>query len=148
MRKNFIFNIILLIGLNLLIKPFWIFGIDRTIQNTVDVQVYGIYYTLFNFSFLFNIILDMGITNFNNRSVARQKDFLKENFSRIFSLKIILFFFYLLFMIVAGFIIWHNQLQIKMLIPLLVNQFLSTFILYLRSNVSGLLMFKTDSFYR
>ena len=146
MRKNFIFNIILLIGLNLLIKPFWIFGIDRTIQNTVDVQVYGIYYTLFNFSFLFNIILDMGITNFNNRSVARQKDFLKENFSRIFSLKIILFFFYLLFMIAAGFIIWHNQLQIKMLIPLLVNQFLSTFILYLRSNVSGLLMFKTDSF--
>ncbi len=146
MKKKFILNIILLIGLNLLIKPFWIFGIDRTVQNIVDPAIYGIYFPLFNFSFLFNILLDIGITNFNNRSIARQKNFLEENFSKIFSLKIILFIFYFLFMIIIGIFMGYNQLQIKMLIPLLINQFLSSFILYLRSNISGLLMFKTDSF--
>lgn len=93
MQRKFIVNIIILIGLNLLIKPFWIFGIDRTVQNIVDTQTYGIYFALFNFTFLFNIALDMGITNFNNRSVARRNDFLKESFARIFSLKIILFVF-------------------------------------------------------
>ena len=146
MRKKFIINIIILIGLNLLIKPFWIFGIDRTVQNTVDAQTFGMYFTLFNFTFLFNILLDMGITNFNNRSVARQSDFLKESFSRILSLKVLLFVFYVVLMLLIGIVIGYNRMQIEMLIPLLFNQFLAGLILYLRSNISGLLMFKTDSF--
>lgn len=145
MQRKFIVNIIILIGLNLLIKPFWIFGIDRTVQNIVDTQTYGIYFALFNFTFLFNIALDMGITNFNNRSVARRNDFLKESFARIFSLKIILFVFYLVFMLLIGILIGYDATHIKMLIPLLINQFLASFILYLRSNISGLLLFKTDS---
>lgn len=146
MRKKFIINIIILIGLNLLIKPFWIFGIDRTVQNTVDAQTFGMYFTLFNFTFLFNILLDMGITNFNNRSVARQSDFLKESFSRILSLKVLLFVFYVVLMLLIGIVMGYNRMQIEMLIPLLFNQFLAGLILYLRSNISGLLMFKTDSF--
>ena len=145
MRKKFIINIIILIGLNLLIKPFWIFGIDRTVQNTVDAQTYGLYLALFNFSFIFNMMLDVGITNFNNRSLARDSAFLKESFSRIFSLKIILFVFYFILMLIIGICIGYNKMQIQLLIPLLFNQFLSLFILFLRSNISGLLMFKTDS---
>lgn len=145
MQRKFIVNIIILIGLNLLIKPFWIFGIDRTVQNLVDAETYGMYFALFNFTFLFNIALDMGITNFNNRSVARCNDFLKESFARIFSLKLLLFVFYFMLMLITGIVIGYNSLQIKMLIPLLINQFLAGFILYLRSNISGLLLFKTDS---
>lgn len=145
MQRKFIVNIIILIGLNLLIKPFWIFGIDRTVQNFVNAETYGMYFALFNFTFLFNIALDMGITNFNNRSVARRNDFLKESFARIFSLKIILFVFYLVFMLLTGLLIGYDSTHIKMLIPLLINQFLASFILYLRSNISGLLLFKTDS---
>ena len=145
MQRKFIVNVIILIGLNLLIKPFWIFGIDRTVQNTVDPGTYGMYFALFNFTFLFNIVLDMGITNFNNRSVARRNEFLKESFARIFSLKLMLFVCYFVLMLLMGLLIGYDAMQIKMLIPLLVNQFLAGFILYLRSNISGLLMFKTDS---
>lgn len=145
MQRKFIVNIIILIGLNLLIKPFWIFGIDRTVQNIVGAETYGMYFALFNFTFLFNIALDMGITNFNNRSVARRNDFLKESFARIFSLKIILFFFYFVLMLLTGILIGYDAPHIKMLVPLLINQFLASFILYLRSNISGLLLFKTDS---
>ena len=56
MQRKFLTNLGLLLFLNLLIKPFWIFGIDRTVQNTVGVEEYGFYFVVFNFSFLFNII--------------------------------------------------------------------------------------------
>jgi len=33
MKRKFINNLGFLLFLNLLVKPFWIFGIDRTVQN-------------------------------------------------------------------------------------------------------------------
>lgn len=145
MQRKFIINLLLFIGLNLLIKPFYIFGIDRTVQNVVGESTYGIYFALFNFSLIFNILLDLGITNFNNRSVAKSKNFLNEAFSRILTLKLLLGAFYIIFVLILGWIVGYDALQFKLLIPLIINQFLSSFILYLRSNISGLLLFKTDS---
>jgi len=61
MQKKFITNLALLLLLNLLIKPFWILGIDRAVQNAVSPAEYGLFYALFNFSFLFIIHLDFVI---------------------------------------------------------------------------------------
>ncbi len=41
MQKKFITNLALLLLLNLLIRPFWILGIDRAVQNAVSVVVPG-----------------------------------------------------------------------------------------------------------
>lgn len=57
MKKKFVTNLAFLIGVNLLIKPFWIFGIDRTVQNSVGAVDYGIYYALFNFPFYLTFCL-------------------------------------------------------------------------------------------
>jgi hypothetical protein len=35
MRKKFALNLLFLLAANLLVKPFWIFGIDRVVQNKV-----------------------------------------------------------------------------------------------------------------
>ena len=78
MLKKFLKNIALVLFLNLLIKPFWILGIDRTVQNVVGVADYGFYYSIFSFSFLLNILLDFGITNFNNKNIAITQD-INEN---------------------------------------------------------------------
>ncbi|MDR2408265.1 MAG: oligosaccharide flippase family protein [Bacteroidales bacterium] len=145
MRRKFIIHLFLFLGFNFLVKPFWVFGIDRTVQNTVGEHAYGIYFALFNFSLIFNMLLDFGITNFNNRSVARSNDFLRESFSRIFTLKLLLGVFYIGFVLIAGYVIGYDICRYQVLIPLVVNQFLASFILYLRSSISGLLMFKTDS---
>jgi O-antigen/teichoic acid export membrane protein len=134
------------LGFNLLVKSFWIFGIDRTVQNTVGEHTYGMYFALFNFSLLFNMFLDFGITGFNNRSVARSADFLHNAFSRVFTLKLLLGVFYILFVLFAGLLAGYNASEYKLLMFLALNQFLAGFILYLRSNISGLLLFKTDSF--
>ncbi len=146
MQRKFLTNLGLLLFLNLLIKPFWIFGIDRTVQNTVGVADYGFYFVIFNFSFLFNILLDLGITNFNNRNIAQHNHLLNKHFSGILVLKFLLGIFYILITyMIAVFIMGYSGDQLYLLAFLAFNQFLSSFILYLRSNISGLLLFKTDS---
>ena len=63
MKKTFFQNLLFLIFINLLVKPFYVLGVDRPVQNLVGHESYGLYFALFNFSFLFNIVLDIGITN-------------------------------------------------------------------------------------
>lgn len=146
MQKKFLTNLALLILLNLLIKPFWILGIDRAVQNAVGSSDYGFYYALLNFSFLLNIILDCGITNFNNKNIAQNGHLLNKHLSSIIVLRIILSVIYITFSILAGLLIGYSWWQLKLLLVLCFNQMLISFILYLRSNIAGLHLFKTDSF--
>jgi O-antigen/teichoic acid export membrane protein len=128
-----------------LVKPFWVLGIDRVVQNSVGSADYGIYFSLFNLSILFNIILDLGLTNFNNRNIARHSHLLSKYFSNIVVLKILLGVLYAIITITVGLIAGYDYNKFKLLIILIFNQFLLSFILYLRSNISGLHKFKTDS---
>lgn len=144
-QKDFIFNISLLLFLNLLIKPFWVLGIDIGVQNSIGAQQYGLYFAVFNFTFLFNMLLDMGVTNFNNRNIARHNQLLTKHISGIISLKMLLAILYLVISFLAAFLIGYKDLQLKILFWAGINQILNSFILYLRSNISALLYFKTDS---
>lgn len=145
MQKKFLTNLALLLFLNFLVKPFWIFGIDLTVQNVVGDVDYGFYFTIFNFAFVLNILLDAGITNFNNRNIAQHHFLLNKHFSGIIILKFLLAFLYVAVIFAVALTIGYNAAQLKMLAWIGFNQFLLSFILYLRSNISGLLMFRTDS---
>lgn len=145
MKKKFVTNLILLLALNLLIKPFWIFGIDRPVQNLVGDESYGMYFALFNFSLLINILLDVGITNFNNKNIAQHNFLLKKHLSNIVGLKFMLAIVYAVFSLVVATIIGYDKIQLHLLFFLIFNQFLISFTLYLRSNISGLHLFRTDS---
>lgn len=145
MKRKFVSNLILLLFLNLLVKPFWIFGIDRTVQNTVGDESYGLYFALFNFSMLLNILLDIGITNFNNRNIAQHNCLLPKHLSNIIALKLMLAVVYAVFTLAIAAIVGYNQVQFHILLFLILNQFLISFTLYLRSNISALHLFKTDS---
>ena len=61
MLKKYLADIAFMQILNLLIKPIWILVIDRAVQNTLSLEVYGNYAALFNFSLMFFIILDLGL---------------------------------------------------------------------------------------
>lgn len=52
---------------------------------------------------------------------------------------------YFIISILAAYFLGYSQRQLGMLMVLVLNQFLASFILYLRSNISGLQLFKTDS---
>jgi O-antigen/teichoic acid export membrane protein len=145
LKRKFLTNLSLLVFLNLLIKPFWFFGIDRNVQNIVGTGEYGFYFSLLSFSFLFNIILDLGITNFNNRDVSKNPALFREYFSNIIIVKLLLAVLYGIVSISAAILLGYGKHQLGLLSVLIINQFLSSFILYLRSNVSGLQLYTTDS---
>jgi O-antigen/teichoic acid export membrane protein len=145
MQNRFIKNLALLLFLNLLIKPFWILGVDRAVQNTVGDASYGFYFSLFNFSSLFYILLDLGITNFNNRNIAQNNQLLNKHLAGISVLKILLAVVYGVLIYLIGYLIGYDSHQLKLLAWVGLNQVLLSFVLYLRSNISGLLLFKTDS---
>jgi O-antigen/teichoic acid export membrane protein len=146
MQNRFVKNLALLLFLNLLVKPFWILGIDRTVQNEVGEVMFGLYFSLFNFSYLFYILLDLGITNFNNRNIAQNNQLLSKHFSGIATMKLILGLVYAGVVFGVGMIYGYKGEQLVLLAWVVLNQVFLSFILYIRSNFSGLLLFKTDSF--
>lgn len=146
MKRKFVTNLLLLVALNLLIKPFWVLGIDRTVQNVVGAESYGLYFALFNFSMILNILLDLGITSFNNRNISQYRFLLHKHLANIVGLKFMLAVVYAIFSLIVAALIGYEKLQVHLLIFLIVNQFMVSFTLYLRSNISALHLFRTDSF--
>jgi O-antigen/teichoic acid export membrane protein len=111
----------------------------------VGDESYGMYFALFNFSLLLNILLDVGITNFNNKNIAQHNFLLKKHLSNIVGLKFMLAIVYAIFSLVVAAIIGYGKIQFHLLFFLVFNQFLISFTLYLRSNISALHFFRTDS---
>lgn len=146
MQRKFITNLFFLLLANVIVKPFWIFGIDRVFQNKIGAEEYGFYYALFSFSILLNIFLDLGITNYNNRNIAQHGHMLQRYFSSIIVLKFLLGIVYFSIVLIAIFLLEYDERYIQLLLILCFNQFFLSFLLYLRSNISGLQYFKTDSF--
>ena len=145
MNNKFLKNIIFLLFINLLIKPFWILGIDVAVQNLVGDTSYGLYLAISHFSYLFYILLDLGLTNFNNRNIAQNNQLLSKHFVGISQAKILLTVLYFLMIFIIGLLIGYRGEQLKLLAIVGFNQVLLSFILYVRSNISALLLFKTDS---
>jgi len=129
----------------LLIKPFWILGIEVSVQNLVGEAEYGFYFSLFNFSVIFNIILDFGIANFNNREIAQNKQLLRKYLSNIVVFKFLLTLAFIVIGLSFAILMKYDHRQMQLLIFLMLNQVIASFVLYLRSNISGLQFFKTDS---
>ena len=145
MQKKFITNLLFLLVLNFLIKPFYILGIDAEIINRVGAENYGLYFSLFNFSYLFNIVLDLGINNFNTKNIAQNEHLLAKYFSKLFSLKLLLMLVYVLFTLLVGFVWGYSDYALKLLLILTFNQGLVAVIMYLRSNLSAVQLFVKDS---
>ncbi len=145
MQKKFLANLFFLLLLNLTIKPIWILGIDREVNNILGTAEYGVYFAIMNFSFLLNIILDAGLTNYNNRNISRYQFLVKKHFSALFTLKLMLGGVYFLVAAIAAYFLGYYETSSDLLILLLLNQFFVYLVLYLRSNLAGLQLFKYDS---
>jgi O-antigen/teichoic acid export membrane protein len=144
MPNKFLLNLSFLIALNILVKPFWVFIIDLGIQNTVGPDEYGIYFTLFSHAFLLHILLDFGISNYNNRSIAQSPHLLPHYLPNLLILKTLLIIAYTLLSFLGAFWIGYSNHHLYLLVFLMFNQITLSFILYFRSNLQGLHLFKQD----
>lgn len=146
MQRIFFSNLMLMILLNLLIKPIALFGIDATVQNRVGPENYGLYFSLLNLSVLFNILLDFGINNYTTKHLAQDPEEIKNYFAKVFTFRVLLFSLYSLFTLSLAYFLGYSGRPIYLLGFLLINQFLMLTIAYFRSHFAGFHFFKTDAF--
>ena len=145
MQRTFLTNLALLLVLNLLVKPFYILGIDAGVQQAVGSAAYGTYAALLSLSFLLNIVLDLGITNYNTRHIARHEPLMGKYLGGIAALRVGLMLLYALCTVGAGLLLGYRGESLGILGWLVLNQALVATILYLRSNIAGAQRFRQDS---
>ena len=88
--SRFYSSLVLLIGLNFIIKPIWIFGIDRQVQNETGTLAYGNYFSILNLSIVLGFLLDAGLSNLLNRELASRRILSSSTIGNIFYLKLLL----------------------------------------------------------
>lgn len=118
--------------------------IDRKVQNLLPNEEYGTYFSLTGYSLLFMILLDLGLTNYNNREVAIDKGFYKTNFWSIIGAKSILTVAFFIIAAIVGLVIGFTKTDFLIFGMLAINQTLLSFNTYLRSNISAIHQFKMD----
>ncbi len=145
MKKDFSTNILFLIGINLLIKPLYIFWIDLKVQNTVGPEIYGVFFALFNFTFIFHIINDLGIQNYNNRLIAQYRVMVNRFLPQVLGLKFVLAIIFLIVIFIASRVAGYGAQYDYLIFLVGINQILVGVLFYLRTNISGLGLYRTDS---
>ncbi len=146
MQREFVVNLLLLVLINLLIKPAFIFGVDLSVQNRLPLGDYGLYFTLLNFAYLFQILSDFGLHSFNNRHVSRHPHLVSKYLPVLLVLKVLLSALYVLIATaMAYWVAGYDGRAVRLLLIILLNQVLVQGILFLRSNISGLGYYRLDS---
>lgn len=143
-KRFFLSNLLLLVLLNLLVKPFWIFMIDRNVQLHVGHDAYGVYAALLNLSIIFGIVLDVGITNFNNRHIAEDTSRMQYSLPNLMVVKCIFLLIYYCILLGTAYLLHYTGYSIFLLFLLGTIQFLNSFVQFLRSNISASQDFKRD----
>jgi len=87
----------------------------------------------------------MGIQNFNNRTIAQQPELLKQYFPAILVTKILLGVTYFLVIFITAWLWGYDSIHWHILFMLSLNMIVYQYIAYLRSNISGLGMYRMDS---
>ena len=145
MQKEFLKNIFFLLFINVLIKPFYIIGIDAQVQERIGDSAYGLYFAIFDFCFLFQVILDLGIQNYNSKYVSENRETVSEHFSYIIGLKVVLLFGFFIAMFIGAIILNYPSSYYPLIGLMGLIMTFQTFYLYLRSHFSALGFFRTDT---
>ena len=132
----------LLILLNLLVKPVWIFFIDRQVQNTVGFEEYGKYFAVLNLSYVLFFLADAGLSNMIAQRLARNTE---VSGPQLLGVKTFLLFLY---SSICFFVAWIAGLERwDILIYVVLIQALTSFFIFLRSMVMAHQYFVTDAWF-
>lgn len=145
MKKEFSVNLLLLLGLNLLVKPLYIFGIDVQVQNTIGPEQYGLFFSIFNYTLIFQILLEFGITNLVKRDISASKNLAPKYFSNLIGLKLILLLIYIFLTFAVGYFIGYNEEGLKILFIVLLIQIFLSFVSFMRAILAGIGAYRIDS---
>lgn len=129
---------------NLLIKAIFIFGIDLQVQRQVGQSAYGLYFTLINLCYIFQIIVDFGLNLLHNTDTAEHGRIRRKHWHIILRIKVFLSLAFALVVFgVAGLLGFTASWPL--LIWLILNVILISWIGLLRSNISGMAKYRGEA---
>jgi O-antigen/teichoic acid export membrane protein len=129
-----------LIILNMLVKPVWLFFIDRQVQNIVGYEEYGKYFAILSLSYVLFFLSDVGISNMLNQRMANH---LPVNIYQLLRLKV---FLLLAYFIVFCFIGWVTHISNWTILFLVVAiQCLTSLLIFFRNVVTANQYFAVDA---
>lgn len=129
-----------LIVLNLLVKPVWIFFIDRQVQNVVGFEEYGKYFAVLNLSYVLFFLSDAGLSNMLNQKLANK---VAVNVKQLLQIKLVLLLSYFIFFC---FIAWLTHISDwSLLMYIILIQILTSLVIFLRNIITANQFFTTDA---
>ncbi len=136
-----------LILANLLIKPFYLFGIEQKVQFLVGNAEYGYYYNIFNFTLILQFINDFGIQNYTTRTISQSQNETLAKAQSLMNLKLYLSLLYLIISICVAILWYGSEVDLGFILHICFNQILISLIFFLRSNIAGLGLYFMDSIF-
>jgi O-antigen/teichoic acid export membrane protein len=129
-----------LIVLNMLVKPVWLFFIDRQVQNIVGYEEYGKYFAILNLSYVLFFLSDAGISNMLNQRMANQ---LAINILQLLRIKL---FLLLTYFIVFCFVGWLTHIsQWNIVFCVIAIQALTSLLIFFRNIITANQFFSVDA---
>jgi len=133
----------LLVLLNAIIKPLWIFAIDRQVQNVVGTENYGVYFSLLSLSVVLSFLADWGFTPFFNQRLAADRSFFEKLSGNFLLWKLLFALLYCIILFTAGFISGIKRWDILIYVTL-IQVFTSLFVFF-RSVITANQWFRADA---
>lgn len=131
-----------LLLLNGLVKPLWIFGIDRQVQVALGHETYGRYFAVLALSFVLLFLADAGLSNMLNQRVARGETFAARALLRW---KALLTLAYLLALFIVALLTGLREWEVLAYVAAI--QVLNSFFVFGRSLVTAHQHFSADAFF-
>ncbi len=133
----------LLVILNILVKPIWIFGIDRQVQNEVGTGEFGVYFSILGLSIFFNFLLDWGLTVYYNRQLSTDPENFQHRAGGFILIKLLFALLYAVFVLAIGSMAGIERWNI--IIQVVIIQILTSFFVFLRNIVTANQWFRLDA---
>lgn len=126
----------------MLVKPVWLFFIDRQVQNIVGYEEYGKYFAILNLSYVLFFLSDIGISNMLNQRMANH---LPANIYQLLRIKT---FLLLSYFIVFCFIGWLTHISNwDILFSVIIIQSLTSLLIFFRNIVTANQYFGIDAWF-
>ncbi len=119
---------------NILIKPIWILGVDRWVQNEVGWLAYGQYYTVWGLALTAGFLLDLGLTTLVQREAAAPNHS-SEKLAGLFWTKGLLLLVY--FFAIASIAWFYPSIPVSWLFGAAIVQALQSLYVYFRAWVTA-----------
>jgi O-antigen/teichoic acid export membrane protein len=129
---------------NLLIKPVWLIT-ENLVQDTIGHEQYGTFAALYALGYLFMTFADLGMNMFTTKKLAGEPEILRDNFSTVITLKILLGLTYPVFMAFIGYFLEYSLNEIWLLVIISLTHSTLLTLHFFRSNFQARQSFRLDT---